>query len=384
MKKTVPRLYVAFDTNVLFTNIAHHLLRRDAKALIQEHSRHLDLQVEWYLSEVVIGEREYQMQHKAYEIYKRVEILERLLGHTITTQTILADRIQGIIQDQLSESNIETLAIREEIVNWADIIRRSVYRQPPFSTDKKEKGFRDAIIGESFVQLVDRAPKTASVCRLAFVSEDELLRTYLKTRLDGRQNVRILESLNELESLINTLVSSVPEDKISEWGNRAAAYFFQEGDESTLYYRENISELIAQRFANQLSNVPNIFVKRKNDMNYIQAPVFVRKRRQRIHWMTEIRITSKLFASKQYEPLFRGALGYISDQQQSLGSLVPQNIEEEVGSGVSTVEITWSVSISQQREAFSRPKIEGMKFVETIWDVHEAYKNTPAAIDVLE
>ena len=382
MKKMVPRLCVAFDTNVLYTSVVHHLLRKDVANLLSEHSHHPDLQVEWYLSDVVIGEREYQMQNKAYEIYERVEILERLLDHQLTTKRILTDRIHGVIQEQLREYNIETLVIKEDIVNWSSLIRRSIYRRPPFNGNKKEKGFRDAIIGESFVQLVDRAPKTPSVCRLAFVSEDELLRTYLKKRLDDRQNVRILENLNELENLINTLVSNVPEEKISEWAKKAAAYFFQKDDDSTLYYRETIGQLISNTFAKELSSIPNVFVKRKNETYYIQAPVFVRKSRQRIRWMTEIRISSKLFMSEQHESLFSGALGLFADQQKSLGSLISQDIGKEVGSGVSTVEVNWSVSISQQRETLSRPKIEGVKFVETILDIKDAYRNTPAAIDV--
>ena len=372
MTKSPPRLCVAFDTNVLYTDVAHHLLNKDAKDLIQQHSGHPDLRVEWYLSEVVTGEREYQMQKKAYEIHARVKQLEKLLGYQLTTREILSERIRGVIREQTNKFNIDTLIVKEDAVDWADIIRRSIFRRSPFDETKTEKGFRDAIIGESFVQLVGRQPKTESVCRLAFVSQDELLRTHLKEKLSGVRNVRILESLNELETLINTLVSNVPEETISDWTQKAASYFFKLEDKSTWYYRDNIGQSIANRFASEMSAVPGESVKRKNISSIIQQPVFVRKIGQRIHWMTEIRITSKLFSKEHYNPLLQGSLGILDDQQKSIGALSIPRDEEEVGSGVTIIEVNWSVSVSQKKETLSRPKIEEMKYIATNWSMRIA------------
>ena len=372
MTKSPPRLCVAFDTNVLYTDVAHHLLNKDAKDLIQQHSSHPDLRVEWYLSEVVTGEREYQMQKKAYEIHARIEQLEKLLGYQLTTREILSERIRGVIRAQTNKFNIDTLIVKEDDVDWADIIQRSIFRRAPFDETKIEKGFRDAIIGESFVQLVSRQPKTESVCRLAFVSQDELLRTHLKERLGRVRNVRILESLNELETLINTLVSNVPEEKISDWRQKAASYFFKLEDKSTWYYRKNIGQSIANRFASEMSAVPSQSVRRKNISPIIQQPVFVQKIGQRIHWMTEIRITSKLFSKEQYNPLVQGSLGILDDQPQSIGALSIPRDEEEVGSGVTIIEVNWSVSVSPKKETLSRPKIEEMKFIDTNWSRRRA------------
>ena len=52
-----PRLFVTFDTNVLYTEAAHHLLRLEAKELITSNSDHHDLTVEWFLADIVCNER---------------------------------------------------------------------------------------------------------------------------------------------------------------------------------------------------------------------------------------------------------------------------------------------------------------------------------------
>ena len=60
-KKRIPRLLVVFDTNVLYTQVASDLVRAEVQKIIEENSNHPDLIIEWYLPDIVIGERKYQM-----------------------------------------------------------------------------------------------------------------------------------------------------------------------------------------------------------------------------------------------------------------------------------------------------------------------------------
>lgn len=379
-KPSAPKLCVAFDTNVHYTDLAHHLLRRDAKELIQSNSDHADLQVEWFLSTFVTGERNHQMRTKANELYSNIEQLEKLLGDQLTTRDIVSDRIRGVIDEQCAELGISLIELDADDVDWDDLIRRSVYRLPPFDPGSKEKGFRDAFIAESFLQLVTDSPKTPTSCQLTFVSSDELIREYIQERVGGQKNVRVLENLNELEGLIKTLLSKVPEDKIAEWQKRAADYFFVEGDESTWFYEEGLRKLLSKKYAAELAETLEGKFNRKAVTWYIGTPVFIKKSRRRLHWMTRIRAESKLTreASSGTSPggLLTIASQTVSPSESSL--LFPK--WEDAGTATSAIEVYWSVSVSPERETLSRPKLDDTRFDGTKWEMEQSKTNALAEI----
>ena len=53
---------------------------------------------------------------------------------------------------------------------------------------------------------------TPGHCRLAVVTRDERLVEYVREETNAAKNIRVLGSVDDLESLINTLVSEVTED----------------------------------------------------------------------------------------------------------------------------------------------------------------------------
>jgi len=379
-RASAPKLRVSFDTNVLYTDLAHHLLRREAKDLIESNSDHSDLKIEWYLSSVVTGEREYQMRRKAAQLYKSVEQLEKLLGHPLATSDIISDRIRRVISDQLRNLNIQLLDLEEENVDWNDIIRRSISRLPPFDPEVREKGFRDAAIAESFLQLASRSPKSVASCRLAFVSGDKLIRDYVEERAQDRQNVRVLENLDELEGLINTLVSKVPEDRIREWQEKAGHYFFEKEDESTWFYKKEIRKYLNEIYAEELADTPEGNYTRRQGTWLISAPVFIRKDRQRIHWMTKIEAKSKLFKTAESDTLSGGLLGSQSRAPKILGRALAVPMVTEEGSAVSVMEVHWSVSISAHRESLSKPKLDDTIFVDTEFELTRPSFNALASV----
>lgn len=220
------------------------------------------------------------------------------------------------------------------------------------------------------MQLISRSPATSRACRLAFVSDDRLLRAHLIERTKSNRNVRILENINELEDLINTLVSAVPEETVKTWREKAGKFFFEKSNEKTMYYREELGKKLAQKYFEELEETPAGNYKRQNGTWYIGNPVFQEKIGQRIHWMTPITVEAKL-----YEKPRAPSVGLLS----GLGtSVLPENLgtslaispaeKQEVGTGKTLLEVYWSVSISAQRQVLSRGKIEGDKFVESDWD----------------
>lgn len=402
-KRAKPELRVVFDTSVLFTQVASDLVRGEVRQLIEANSRHVDLNIRWYLPNVVVHERRYQMQRKAFEFLPSIAKLEKLLGHNLNiTEDILTARVDEAITRQLEELGILKLEIDTTTVDWPAIIERAAYRSPPFEPGEKEKGFRDSLIAESFLQLLKESPVTPSVCRLALVTGDGLLAEYVKENTKEARNVRVLANIDELESLINTLVSQVTEEFVAEVREKVGKYFYEKDNEASLFHKERIWEKIYDSYREELEAVPTEGLLRENGIWWIGASVFVRKKQQRIWWITSITISAKLLKYEFPEQTIGGTyhvptLGPTPSGTYHLPTLGPTpsvsfgtstpgvevgqrsllrgfaatlfaqpTKKVEVDNGQSRFEIHWSVNITQTRKLTS-PVVEKIEFVGTKW-----------------
>lgn len=389
-KKTPPRLNVIFETSVLHTEVVHELVRAEVKHVIENNSKHPDLSIYWYIPEAVIGERKYQMEQKAFGLLPSIEKLEKLLGHTMNiTKDLLVLHVNEAIKEQLGELGISTLDLDTNKIDWEELINRAICRHPPFDPGEKEKGFRDSLIAETFLQLVQQSPTTPEVCRLAIITNDGLLADYVRERTKGSKNVRILSDVSELESLINTLVSQAPEEFVTEVSKKASKYFFEQEDKSTLLYKEGVISKIEEIHGEELSHVPREGLMRENGTWRILAPVFMKKARQRIFWVSPIEVEAELFEYEYTQPTVpqsTDALGLSGPSgtpralsqavrlaalkvatPPGLGAGVAFQQRKKVGTGRSRFEVHWSVNFTQTRR-FTSPIVDKIEFVLTKWN----------------
>ncbi len=404
-----PELKVVFDTNAIFSGSASDLLRQEVRSIIQESSKHSDLVISWCLPDMVVHERQFQMRRKGLELLPSIQKLEVLLGHGLgITEDIIETRIKEAVSKQIEEHGLKIRQLTTSDVQWERLIQDAVYRRPPFEPGDREKGFRDALIAETFLQIVAESPSTPRVCRIALVTEDKLLTEAVTARTAGRANVRILGSLDELKGLINTLVAEVDEEFISKIRERAAALFFTKGDNESLYYKEKISLRIKEQSTKELSALPAGATRRQEGTWFISKPEFVKKDRQRVTWVSRISAEAKAIRFEMQpqglSSLSTGILGTPSPTgggnvvvptvlpstmraeplfpPESLGSILganvmstygpiaipmPMPVEHTVATGKSIFEVVWSVSVSTSGR-FSKPRIETIKFVETVWN----------------
>lgn len=378
-KKTSPELKVVFDTSVLFTQVASDLVKSEIRDIVAKNDHHDDLTIRWYLPEVVLDERRYQMESKAFDFLPSIGKLEKLLGHNLNiTEDILVHRVDEAIKLQLTELGISSLPIDTSVIDWQALIKRSVYRHPPFEPGEKEKGFRDSIIAESFRQLVQQSPTTPSICRLVMITDDNLLTRYIIDITKDYKNVKVLSTINELESLINTLVSEVTEEFVTELSEQVKKYFFDKGNEESLYYKENIRDKIKEQYGEELKTIPSKDILRENGTWYISEPVFIKKDRQRLYWITPIRVEARLY---KYE-FGESALGHgpglsvqKSEVEQRIALPTLRDIyalsqppkKVDIGSGQSNFEIHWSINITPSKK-LTASRIEKINFVSTTWD----------------
>ena len=399
-----PELKIVLDTNAIYTQSEYYLVKQEVSELIRDSSQHLDLAVIWYLPEVVRHERQYQMSKQSLDLLSSIQKLERILGHNLNiTEDIVKRRIQEVIDQQIQELNIQTLTIEPANVDWNAIMLNAAYRRPPFSASEREKGFRDAIIAEAFLQLVSSSPVTVRICRIALITGDGLLAEAIQARTSDATNIRILPTIEELRGLINTLVSEVSEDFVESIRSKAKAYFFKPGDDITLFYREKIWPKIHEKFRKELSALPSGADEREHVSTNIGSPRFVRKEGQRVFWATRIiaktksykyessSVTAKPFlfetSAVSASPLFQGGTEVKFEPIHSLAVGKPQSgfafpalTNEPLNlwassrtktlfkSGEIVFDITWSVGVTTARRTLSRPVIESIDYIETKWE----------------
>jgi hypothetical protein len=310
-------LRVVFDTSALYVSptslgSASDLVRQEVVDLITT-AKYPDLDILWYLPEVVRHERQYQMQTEALKLRSPINKIERLLGHNLAlTDQVLTGHVATKIDDKEAKLGLRELELDDAKVDWKALVHAATYRLPPFSPGEKEKGFRDAIVAETFLQLVAESPKTAKLCRVILVTSDDLLTTAVTKRISGLSNAGVLSGAEDLKGLINTLISDVSEDFIASLKPKAAKLFFlSDSDKETLYFRETLRERITEKFKAELSALPEGTTFRHNGTWFISQPNFARKEGKRIFWTSRIAVEVEA-GSVKTEPQSTGAVNYLT------------------------------------------------------------------------
>jgi hypothetical protein len=285
------------------------------------------------------------------------------------------------------------------------------YRTAPFEQGEKEKGFRDALIAEAFIQLVEGSPVAPGICRIVLVTNDGSLTQAINARTTNTSNVSVLPSVEKLKGLINTLVSQVSEHRIGELRAKAEQFFFQEGSENKgLVFRDKVIERIAERLSEPSITVPEAATAHKPGAWLIGSSDFVRKEGRRFFWTTRIGVELSAYRHEapKYQqlqqplplnaaftapggsnlqpsgfsvtttPAFIGSstnmaavsladIGKFTSSPEALYA-APFGIavRREVATGTASFDVEWSVSVDA-RGRLSRGKTQDIKFIEVTW-----------------
>lgn len=354
---------VFFDTSVIYTQVASDLFKPEVAEFLVTPNNDPELQVTWYLPEVVKAEREYQMNARAVELLPGLAKLERVLGHQLgINPEVVKERIASTIQKQLTANKVALANLDPAQVPWTAVIDAAVNRKPPFQPGEKEKGFRDAMIAETFLQEADRSPRTPSLCLMVLVSEDELLREAVKLRTASIKNVRVLADLDELKGLMNTLSSEVSEEYVEELRVKAAALFWTTPDDkTTLYYTAEVGKQINDQFAAELTAIPEGILRVNTKMNYITStPNFVRKEGPTLRWATKIRVDQELFRRPKPSGLL--AQEATNDKASSIlsGLLSLATPEESAGTRSLVFYAFWTTRVNTKKQ-LSNVRLEAVR-----------------------
>jgi hypothetical protein len=253
-------LNVVFDTNAIFNKEFDSLTCQAAKDLIGRHSNHGDLGIRWVVPEIVRGEREYQMRNEYREISSHLEKAESLFGQQWgITQNVVEERIAARISGELTGHRIEVVPCDIARVDWVSVMRRSCFREPPFQRGPTEKGFRDAIVCETFIQL---ASDLAGGDTAVLVSNDRLIKQYIDSCEVEGSRARVVEDLKALDDEIQLRVANVDQETQAFIERRAQQLFFpfdNREDPTCLWAREQIYQRIWAEHGDRLRAVPQGF-----------------------------------------------------------------------------------------------------------------------------
>jgi hypothetical protein len=324
------------------------------------------------------------------------------LGNLNITTDILDTRVREAIDRQIAEHNLMILAFDSTAIDWQRLVTDAAFRRPPFQVGEREKGFRDAIILESFLQLKEASPSSASSCRLALVSGDGLLRSAAAVRASEASNIHILDSIDALKGLINTLGSAVDEQFIGALLPKAAKLFFASGDQGTLYYRWSIFDQLKATLAAAAIALPAGADKYNVEEWNISKPRFSKKQGQRVSWVSrfEARLRAvKIVEYSAWQQATKVILPSVTEQALVFGTSQPSTLslgsslsggglkysqpseggtfftpgllsfpeEQPIASGTATIDVTWTVSVTTALN-FKSPRLDGISFVDAIWE----------------
>lgn len=389
-QKEKPELKVVLDTNIIYSGSANFLINEQVSEFVKTNKDFYDLKISWYLPEIVVKERTFQMINKAKELLPSIHKLEALLGHNLNiTEDIIISRVTQSVDKHIDSHAIQIIKIDVNEIDWNRLINDSIFKIPPFEVGAKEKGFKDSLILESFDQLIKKSPKTSKVCKIVFVCADNLLIEAAEKRIHN-SNVRFVNDLNELKGLINVLVSEIEEGLVKEISATASELFFIPENMDTLFYKENLRNRVLDLYRPKIyAKFDDVVTKVSPGTWYISPVNFVKKEKQRIFWSSSIKIDLISFKN-EYKPklstrVLANPMNAISnfgiglsekDNNYSRNRLLSNDysrqsynqIEEtEYLKGKSKIEIVWSITY-QTNKKFSTPKIEEIKFIETNWN----------------
>ena len=396
VKKKKLKLKVIFDTNVVYTGSASDLLRKEIVELINNHKSLSDIEIEWYIPETVIKERVFQMNKKGNELLPGIQKLEKLLGHNLNiTKEIIEGKVLDVVNKQLAVLGIEIIKLDIAAIDWSSIINNSLNRQIPFEDNEKEKGFRDALILECFKQVIAGSPKTKSICRIAFITNDTILNRAAGEIADTASNVNIFSNASEFISLINIIDSKITEDLINMIINDSEKLFFIKEDSSTMYYTQAINKQITEKFPKELMRIQGDGLHRETGTWCIGKPGFEKKNRQQVLWKTMISVDFTDYRITYSEIPSMDDYYSIDRPNSNLGMLMPSSsavsggtrnnetysmmgmgigtpkrerlspVKEKFSEGKIKFEVTWSVTLTAGNK-LKNPKVEALRYVDTI------------------
>lgn len=254
IKKEKPKFIVVPDTNILWFDNKTFPVNPAFNEMCNECGEILE--IELVVPSIVYGELFFQQAISANKALDRAtqafteisDISARLFSHRITK-----NKIKKCIKTKLDrwvlDNKIRVAQVPINSIIWDALIEKAVWREPPFTYDPKdkvsEKGFRDALILETFIEMSKTEGRDVSI---VFLSSDELLRKTAEQALKNDSRCSFFDSIDGFRSYVKLTGEELTKKYINRLLIRATEKFYKKNDETCLYTRNEVFAKLYAKF----------------------------------------------------------------------------------------------------------------------------------------
>jgi hypothetical protein len=343
-REPLPTHVIVPDTNILWDKDKKSSVSPDFDAFWAKSQLLIPLRL--VVPEVVLGELQFQQATSANKLASNVEEqIKELSGIAQASYSIHLDgeKIKKQVGNKLKKwlTSLNGIEAKTPVsgIDWSAMVQSAVWRTEPFTYDPKdkdnEKGFRDALILETLIDICNSNASTANT--IVFICNDYLLRTTAEKRLKHNSKALVFESLVDFDAYIKLTQEKLTDKFVKAIQSHARLKFYLADDTSCIYYRENIRQAIKKKFADLFALPPHAQGPKfgigtqtwgvSDEKWWINATRFDRLVAPReYHWISQV-TASRLLTSS-------GAGGFLS-------SLIPR--EEQVQ--IDVFDIHWKANV---------------------------------------
>jgi len=256
--KTPPYILVP-DTNILFAKNIGEIVRSSFHEDFQQCSVFASIRI--LIPEIVRDELLFQKFHIACKSnqnailnHGHIALITGRSAPKALGEAYLKNCVRTVFNKWAKMFNAEIVKPPYSRIRWSKVIEAAVWRKPPFSlpTDDRdaesEKGFRDAIILETFKEIC----RVNSRDCVALLTNDGLLRQAVQNlRLPG--NVSCYASMRELLSNLKLAHENRSKEFRAVLAANAQKAFYEIGSAECIYTKFNVPAEVQKRFGQAIN-----------------------------------------------------------------------------------------------------------------------------------
>jgi hypothetical protein len=252
------------DSNVLFAKEIAQVVR-DSFSENLKKCRDLAT-VKLCIPEVVREEIIFQKFHTACKSNENANIsLKNLATVTKThapkprSEAYLKSRVRAVFNEWAKANDARTVKTPYTHIKWSKLAEAAIWHRPPFSPPNEndlesEKGFRDALILETFRDICRMNPNECVV----LLTNDKLLRQAAESlRLSGK--VSFCDGIQEFWSSLKLLHDNRTKEFANALLANAPKAFYEQGNLNCIYYKCKIVDEVEKRFGKTLNNPQEVY-----------------------------------------------------------------------------------------------------------------------------
>jgi hypothetical protein len=276
-------LHVMLDTNALYQDGKGDQFFSARMCKIIGDPKHTKLNIRWVIPRMV--QLKYQLRSKAKHLVSIAQDMPAVFASTwVGNEDAVGNAITALAESELRRLNVEVADCDPSLIDWPSLMRAAGLRSPPFDADpEKEKGFKDAVIGETFVQMCGKFPAHGTDTAI-LVTNDGMLREHVLRQVPRAKVVKTADALaNELNILgsdIDPVVASQLPSLAAELLGASSDFWENVGKMATSQFPTPLHMLVDGAGATNVRLLPPVWL----------PPAFVKKQLKHVYFFCRFQI----------------------------------------------------------------------------------------------